>query len=58
MTDDVFIGVVDLFRIGFFRWPEGDQAAGELLPDEAVCVADLIVEVFEAARILITFIGV
>ena len=50
MADDVFVGVVDLFRIGFFRRSEGDQAAGELLSSEAIGVADLVIEFFKTSK--------
>ena len=50
MADDVFVGVVDLFRIGFFRRSEGDQAAGELLFSEAIGVADLVIEFFKTPK--------
>ena len=50
MADDVFVGVVDLFRIGFFRRAKGDQAAGELLSAEAIGVADLVIEFFKTPK--------
>jgi len=50
VADDVFVGVVDLFRIGFFRRAKGDQAAGELLSSEAIGVADLVIEFFKTSQ--------
>src|SRR5438132_1665105 len=50
VADDVFVDVIDFSWIGFLARAEDDQAAGEVLPGEAVRVADLIVEVFEALQ--------
>jgi hypothetical protein len=50
VADDVFVSVVDLFWIGFFRRSEGDQAAGELLFSEAIGVADLVIEFFKTSQ--------
>jgi hypothetical protein len=47
MADDVFVGVIDLFRIAILGRAEGDQAAGELLGCEAVGIANLVVELFK-----------
>ena len=50
VADHVFVRVVDLFRVGILARFEGDQAAGELFPGEAVGVANLVVEMFEALK--------
>jgi len=47
LTDDVFVGMFDLFGIWVFARPKGDDAAGEMLRFKTANVVNLVIDFLE-----------